>query len=77
MQWLFRQATKETAIGDLARDVRADRSRRCQGRGIKTARALRQHLTAEHSPCPGALAALTAAETDYRLLYTSTEEVPA
>lgn len=69
-EWLLVQTERNDHVGDVARDVRVDRTRlrvscphpttACNHRGI------RRHLRDVHAACPDALDAIDRAYAEYR-----------
>ena len=69
--WLVVQTGRQDRVGDLARDVRADR---CLGQK-RTPGAILRHMQAAHYPCDGAIESFRAALAEWKVA-KATEPVP-
>ena len=65
--WLLCQIRREDAIGDLARDVQADRRSGCLH--SQTARGIERHIIRRHAAQQGVLTALGRARLDYEAAF--------
>ena len=61
--WLVVQTGRQDRVGDLARDVRADR---CLGQK-RTPGAILRHMQAAHYPCDGAIESFRAALAEWKV----------
>ena len=59
--WLVDQIRRQDAVGDLARDIRADT---CLGQK-RTPKAILSHMVADHEPCGDAIEAFKRAVAEW------------
>jgi hypothetical protein len=75
VEWLLtKQIRKDTPVGDLARDVKADR---CLPPTAHTPEAVLLHIQAQHRACQGAALAMRDARKLWKAACRSSHVIPA